>query len=71
MGQEGLTVRTPIRYFVVNDKTGIMHIFGFCPHTKKRNIPIRLFDTPQELREHAGRELRLCSVCQREYDQMK
>lgn len=64
-------MRTPIRYFVVNDKTEIMHIFGLCPQTKKRSVPIRLFDTPEELQTHTGRKLRLCSACQREYQQLK
>ena len=55
----------PIRYFVLNTKTNTMHIHGYCQHTKVRNIPIRLFDTPQELEIYAGRKLRLCKECQK------
>ena len=55
----------PIRYFVLNGKTDTMHIYGHCQHTKVRNIPIRLFDTPEELENYAGRKLRLCKECQK------
>lgn len=53
----------PIRYFVINSKTKTMHIYGCCQQTKVRNIPIRLFDTPQELEAYAGRKLQLCENC--------
>ncbi len=61
----------PIRYFVVNDKTQIMHILGLCPQTKNRDVPIRLFDSPQQLQEYAGRELNMCSICARAHRQNK
>lgn len=66
-----LSVHGPIRYFVVNDKTEIMHIFGLCRQTKKRNIPIRLFDKPEELCDYARRPLRMCTACQKELNNMK
>ena len=44
----------PIRYFVINAKTSTMHIYGCCQQTKVRNVPIRLFDTPQELEVYEG-----------------
>ena len=55
----------PIRYFVLNAKTNTMHIYGYCQHTKVRSIPIRLFDTPEELECYAGRKLTLCKDCQK------
>ena len=55
----------PIRYFVINSKTDTMHIYGNCQHTKVRKIPIRLFDTPEELEAYAGRKLRLCESCRK------
>ena len=55
----------PIRYFVINAKTTTMHIYGYCQHTKVRSIPIRLFDTPEELENYAGRKLTLCKDCQK------
>lgn len=55
----------PIRYFVINGKTRIMHIYGYCQQTKVRNVPIRLFDTQQELEHYAGRPLSLCKDCQK------
>lgn len=60
-----------IRYFVINAKTDIMHIQGFCEHTKPRIIPIRLFEDTEELQAYAGRPLRLCKVCEKEYSQLK
>lgn len=60
-------MRPPIRYFVINNKTDVMHIFGFCQQTKKRSIPIRLFDSVEELEKHAGRPLRLCRTCEMEH----
>ena len=61
----------PIRYFILNAKTDTMHIHGFCRHTKVRSVPIRLFDTPQELEIYAGRQLRLCKDCQRTLEKQK
>ena len=61
----------PIRYFVVNEKTDIMHAFGLCRQTKKRSVPIRLFDTPEELCAYSDRPLRMCNSCQRELNKMK
>ena len=61
----------PIRYFVVNSKTGTMHIHGYCQQTKVRNVPIRLFDTPQELETYAGRSLRLCKDCYKTQEKKK
>ena len=56
----------PIRYFVINSKTDTMHIYGNCQHTKVRKVPIRLFDTPEELEAYAGRKLRLCENCRKQ-----
>ena len=53
----------PTRYFVINATTKTMHIYGYCQQTKVRNVPIRLFDTPQELEAYAGRKLTLCQHC--------
>ena len=55
----------PIRYFVINEKTNIMHIYGCCQQTKPRNVPIRLFDTKQALEDYACRPLQLCRACQK------
>ena len=61
----------PIRYFVVNSKTNTMHIYGCCQQTKVRKIPIRLFDTVQELEAYAGRKLILCENCRKKLDEKK
>ena len=61
----------PIRYFVINSKTTIMHIYGGCQQTKVRNVPIRLFDTPQELEAYAGRKLKLCENCRKKAEKQK
>lgn len=61
----------PIRYFVLNSKTTVMHIYGCCQQTKVRNIPIRLFDTPEELEAYAGRKLTLCENCRKKLNEKK
>lgn len=61
----------PIRYFVVNEKSQVMHICGLCGQSRKRDVPIRLFDTPQEIQEYAGRTLTLCKICAGRYQQIK
>ncbi len=61
----------PIRYFIVNAKTQTMHIYGCCRQTKVRNIPIRLFDSPEELEDYAGRKLRLCESCRKKITEQK
>ena len=61
----------PIRYFVINAKTNTMHIYGCCQQTKVRNVPIRLFDTPQELEAYAGRPLTLCENCRKKSEENK
>ena len=61
----------PIRYFVINSKTKTMHIYGGCQQTKVRSVPIRLFDTPQELEAYAGRKLKLCENCRKKLKEQK
>lgn len=61
----------PIRYFVINAKTNTMHILGGCQQTKARNVPIRLFDTVEELESYAGRKLRLCENCRKKLSEKK
>ncbi len=61
----------PIRYFVINSQTDIMHIHGFCQQTKPRKVPIRLFDTVEELTVYAERPLRLCKACSKELEALK
>ncbi len=60
-----------IRYFIINAKTDIMHIQGFCEHTKPRKVPIRLFESEAEMQAYAGRALRLCKVCQKKLAEKK
>lgn len=69
--QGGYTLEIPIRYFVINKKTDIMHIYGFCQQTKSRSIPIRLFDSTTELERHSGKALTLCKACRKELDTVK
>lgn len=61
----------PMRYFVINTNTDIMHIYGFCQQTKVRKIPIRLFDSPEEMEAYAGRKLRLCENCRKKLTEKK
>ena len=61
----------PIRYFVINTKTTAMHIYGCCQQTKVRNVPIRLFDTVEELEVYAGRKLKLCENCRKKLNEKK
>ena len=61
----------PIRYFIVNAKTKTMHIHGCCQQTKVRNVPIRLFDSPEELETYAGRKLKLCESCRKKINEIK
>ena len=60
---EGEQLLKPVRYFIINEKTNIMHIYGCCQQTKPRSVPIRLFDTSLELENYAGRSLKLCKAC--------
>ena len=61
----------PIRYFVINNHTDIMHIHGFCQQTKPRSVPIRLFDSVEELEQYAGRPLCLCKACEKSLKHVK
>ena len=61
----------PIRYFILNDKTHIMHIHGLCQQTKPRSVPIRLFDTQMELETYAGRPLQLCKACRKALEEIQ
>ena len=61
----------PIRYFVINRATPVMHIYGFCQQTKPRAVPIRLFDKVEDLEKHTGRQLALCKACRKELEQLK
>ena len=59
------------RYFVLNSVTDVMHIYGCCRQTRPRAVPIRLFDTQQELEAYAGRKLTLCENCRRKMNEKK
>jgi hypothetical protein len=48
-----------------------MHVYGCCQQTKVRKIPIRLFDTPEELEAYAGRPLELCANCRKKLNETK
>ena len=61
----------PIRFFVINNKTSTMHIYGGCQQTKVRKVPIRLFDTTEEMEAYAGRKLRLCENCRKKMFEKK
>ena len=61
----------PTRYFAVNQKTEIMPIYGCCQLTKVRTIPIRLFDSPQELEAYTGKKMTLCVNCQKYINEKK
>ena len=67
-GTGGIFLEVPIRYFVINQSTDIMHIYGFCQQTKSRSVPIRLFDSQKELERHSGKALTLCKACRRELE---
>ena len=53
------------KYFVVGPRSDVMHIYGCCRQTKPRAVPIRLFDTKEELLEYAGRPLGMCKCCRK------
>lgn len=55
----------PTKYFVVGPRSDVMHIYGCCRQTKPRAVPIRLFDTQEDLIAYAGRPLTLCKHCQK------
>ena len=64
-------MESAIRYFVINGKTTVMHIYGFCQQTKTRMIPIRLFESIEELQQYTARKLVLCKACRRRLEQVK
>ena len=59
------------KYFVVGPRSNTMHIYGCCRQTKPRSVPIRLFDTKEELIAYAGRPLTMCKACQKRFVKMK
>jgi len=69
--REGVLRVKPIRFFVINNKTKVMHAYGCCQQTKSRSVPIRLFDTQMELEEYAGRRLVICKDCDRRLKELK
>ena len=52
------------KFFVVGPRSNKVHIYGCCRHTKPRAVPIRLFDTIEEVIAYAGRPLELCKHCE-------
>ena len=53
------------RYFVINKNTSIMHVHGMCQQTKSRDIPIRLFESVEDITNFSKKELRLCKICEK------
>ncbi len=61
----------PVRYFVLNPKTSVVHIYGCCQQTKSRAVPIRLFDSKEELEAYVGRPMQLCKHCRKTLERGK
>ena len=55
-----------VKYFVLGPRSNSIHIYGCCRQTRARSVPIRLFDSPEEVMAYAGRPLQLCKQCQKE-----
>ncbi len=68
---KGIEAVQPVRYFIINAKTDIMHAYGHCQQTKPRSVPIRLFDTQAELEAYACRPLKMCKACQKSLERAK
>ena len=60
------------KYFY-NERTGTLHIEGFCKETKIKPYHVQYFATEQEALGFDGRSVRMCKICQkkRELDQNK
>lgn len=53
--------------YVLNTGTGVLHIKGFCCHSKSILSNHKSFNTEEEAYNYAGRRIRPCCLCQKEY----
>ena len=51
--------------YVLNTGTGVLHIKGFCCHSKSILSNHRCFNTEEEAYNYAGRGIRPCCLCQK------
>lgn len=58
--------------YVYNEKTGTLHIRGFCPYTKD-SMPYRckVFATYDDAAKYGGNSVRLCRRCQAKFEKMR
>ena len=52
--------------YLYNEKTGSLHIVGFCARIKIKPVKFKLFDCEQEAYAYAGKHIRPCKICERE-----
>lgn len=52
--------------YVFNTGPGVLHIKGFCSHSKGILANYKCFNTEEEAYNYAGRRIRPCCLCQKE-----
>lgn len=55
------------RKYILNKKTGCLHIRGLCPHAQDSDNTVA-YDTEQSAYEYGGRAIRMCKRCMSKRD---
>lgn len=54
------------KQYLYNEKTGTLHILGYCSYVKYGLVQLKSFDTEQEAYAYAGKNIKPCKSCERE-----
>lgn len=57
--------------YLYNEKTGKLHIKGFCPHSKGKSSDYKVFNTESEALAYDGRAVGLCKICEKQREKRK
>lgn len=60
-----------MKKYVLNPKTGKLHIAGYCPHSKSTANGYLLFDTEDEARSYGSPcAVGMCKICLKKRDEI-
>ncbi len=57
--------------YIYNEKTGTLHINGFCMHAKSGKTAYKIFKTYNDALAYDGNSVRMCKICEKKKEQMK
>lgn len=56
--------------YILNEKTGRLHIEGYCKDANDKLYNCKVFDTENAAIEYAKRHVAMCKICEKKKDKL-